>query len=152
MRSLWWVYADTIGVVFYRHNMLRVISVWANNRFHNCIGKSSSTLANTLRKWALKCLIATLAAFCRWHPGGTRSIVIWYQSLIITFVLSDTSLSKTCSLSAMPARCNQLISDWYARFISSPCLLFIVTIIITLLSISTGTMTYLFPHSKHFGN
>jgi hypothetical protein len=55
---------------------LSVISVCGNRRSQRFWGKSSATPANTLRKCDLKLQMATSAAFCWWHPGGTNSMFI----------------------------------------------------------------------------
>jgi hypothetical protein len=41
-------------------------------------GKFSAVPADTLKHCALKLWIATSAALCRWHPGGTSSSVNFY--------------------------------------------------------------------------
>jgi len=89
------------------------------------------------RKWALKCCMVTSAAFLRWHPGGTSSIVILYLSLIIVFIASDTSLSRMCFFGRIPACCKRVIITQYALASSWSFLLLMGSTKIALLSIST---------------
>ena len=71
-----------------------MISVCGRSLSHKLGGKSSATPASTLRKWALKFRIATSAAFCQWHPGGTSSMLSLHVSRMWVFMFSDTSLSS----------------------------------------------------------
>ena len=131
---------------------LSVISVYGSSLSHSEDGKYSAVPANTLRKCALNFLTDTSAAFLRWHPGGTNSMSMWYLSRIIAFVASDTSLSRTCLLGTIPARFNCVIIARYALVSSGSLQLFIGSNRIALLSMSTITMTYLFPLCKRVGN
>ncbi len=58
---------------------------------------------STLKKWALKLRMATSAAFCLWHPGGTNSMLNLCVSRMWLFMFSETSLLSTCFLGTMLA-------------------------------------------------
>jgi hypothetical protein len=64
----------TLGVALDFQIRLIVISVCGSSRFQRFGGNLLATLAKTLRKWALKLRMATLAAFRLWQPDGTNSI------------------------------------------------------------------------------
>jgi hypothetical protein len=63
-----------LGVTLDCQIRLIVISVCGSSQSQRFGEKLSATPAKTLRKWALKLRMATLAASRLWQPGGTNSI------------------------------------------------------------------------------
>ena len=130
--------------------MFRVILVCGSRQSHRLGGKPSATPAKTLRKWTLKFWIATYAALCRWHPGGTSSSLQLSQMWF--FMVSDTSLSMTCFFGVMPALLSHSKRALYARIILASLRLFIGLTKMALLSISTIIMMYLLPRLDLVGS
>ncbi len=67
---------------------LIMILVCGSSQSQRFGGKLSATPAKMLRKWALKLRMATSAALCLWHPGGTNPISSLNVSLMWFFTLS----------------------------------------------------------------
>ncbi len=112
----------------------------------------SDTPASTLRKWALKLCMATSAAFHRWRPGNTNSMSNLCVSQMWFFMFLDTLLSRTCFFGTMPTRFSHWRSVSYACIISTYLQLFMGSLRMALLSISTITMIYLLPCCNCIGN
>ena len=115
-------------------------------------GKSSATLARTLRKCALKCRIATSDALRRWQPGGTNSNFIFYLSRMTSFIACKTSLLRTCFLGTIPAFLSRITNTWYVRVNFESFRIFSGSTRMALLLISTITMRYLLPRWDFWGN
>ena len=68
-----------MGVGLDWQSKLIVILACERSFSHSFMGRSGAMPARMLRKFALKLLMATSAAFLRWQPGGGLICMISYR-------------------------------------------------------------------------
>ena len=139
-------YYDTVVFVFYCRSRLRVSLDWIRRCSHWCIVKSFSLPEMMLRNFCLNALMDISTTFRQWQCGGTGLRAQFSQMRV--FIISEHPLHIIWNCGAINYCLILLKRARYARCISESVLLFIGATSVTLLSISTMTMMYLWPHWK----